>query len=141
MGVALAPDLDLLLRFVDGRPHHQGMVHSVGFAAMAGLITYGVGLAARSKRALQTAIAVFLAYGSHVFLDYFSSDTHPPIGLRALWPFHDGFFKFPYPVFLDIGRDVDWTTILNNARAGLWEVVLLAPVTWLAWRLATRREA
>ena len=32
---AVAPDLDLLLRFVDGRNHHQAESHSIGAALLA----------------------------------------------------------------------------------------------------------
>jgi len=35
---ALAPDLDLLFRFVDGRNHHQAETHSIGAVALAGLV-------------------------------------------------------------------------------------------------------
>ena len=34
VGAAVAPDLDLLLRFIDGRNHHQAESHSIGCAAI-----------------------------------------------------------------------------------------------------------
>src|SRR5262245_66622291 len=39
LGAAVAPDLDLLLRFVDGRNHHHGLSHSVGAAVAATVAT------------------------------------------------------------------------------------------------------
>lgn len=140
VGVAAIPDVDLLFKYIDGRPHHQGMTHSVGFALLAGFLAWAVARFTRKIRPLRAGFAVAAAYASHIALDYFSRDTHPPIGLRLLWPFRDGFYKSPYTIFMDIGRELDWTTVVNNARAGLWEVVLLAPITWLAWRVTRRRS-
>lgn len=141
VGVAVIADVDLLFKYVDGRPHHQGMTHSIGFTVLAGLAAYGWARFEGWARPWGAAFAVALAYGSHVLLDLLGRDTHPPIGLRALWPIHDGFFKFPQPVFLDIGRNLDWATLVNNVQAGLWEIVVLAPITWIAWRYATRKES
>src|SRR2546428_11776621 len=36
VAAAVAPDLDLLLRFVGGRNHHQGASHSITCALLAG---------------------------------------------------------------------------------------------------------
>lgn len=140
VGVAVIPDVDLLFKYVDGRPHHQGMTHSIGFTLLASLAAYGWARFEGWARPWGTGIAVAAAYGSHVLLDLLGRDTHPPIGVRALWPIHDGFFKFPQPVFLDIGRNLDWVTLVNNVQAGLWEIVVLSPITWIAWRYATRKE-
>ena len=34
VGAALAPDLDLLFQFVDGRNHHSAETHGIGFALL-----------------------------------------------------------------------------------------------------------
>ena len=134
VGAALVPDLDLLLRFVDGRNHHQAQSHSLGCALLAGLVVWGVATWRRWPRPLGWAAVVGLAWTSHVLLDYLGSDTHPPIGLMALWPASSGFFKFPWPVFMDIGRTLEWETIRHNAVAVAWETILLVPPLLLAWR-------
>jgi len=140
VGVALAPDLDLLLRFVDGRNHHQAESHSIGCAFAAGLVAALLARRAGDERPGRLGLLVGVAWLSHVVLDYFGNDTNPPIGLMALWPFSDGYFKFPWPFFLDIGRRLDWSTVTNNARAALWELLILVPVLAAAWRLRSRRE-
>lgn len=137
---ALAPDLDLLFRFVDGRNHHQAETHSIGCAVIAGLL---VGLVARVGGMVnpgRLGAAAGLAWFSHAALDYFGRDSNPPIGLLALWPFSDAYFKFPWPFFLDIGRRLDWNTVLGNARAALLEMLILLPVLAAAWRLRSRER-
>jgi hypothetical protein len=52
----------------------------------------------------------------------------------ALWPLSPGFFKFPWPLFLDLGRTLDWETIRHNARSVAWEAALLLPPALLSWR-------
>lgn len=142
VGAALLPDSDLLLKhLVDGRNHHQGIVHSIGFAVAAGLAAAILGQWRRAERPAKLGAVVGLAYASHLVLDFLSRDTNPPIGLKMLWPLSDGYFKSPWPLFLDVGRAFDWRTLAHNAVAGAWEVVLLAPVAWFAWRVSARRNA
>ena len=40
VGAALAPDLDLTFRFVDGRNHHDYELHSIGFALLAAALRW-----------------------------------------------------------------------------------------------------
>ena len=138
---ALAPDLDLLLRFADGRNHHQAEMHSLGFALAAALAVYPIARLRHWSRPWALALAAGSAWLSHVLLDYLNRDTHPPIGIIALWPSTRGYFKFPWPVFLDIGRTLDWTTVWHDALAAAWEVAVLAPLLLLAWWLRHAREA
>jgi membrane-bound metal-dependent hydrolase YbcI (DUF457 family) len=136
---ALAPDVDFLFRLFDGRNHHQQETHSLGFAVLAAL---GCALAfrlARRPRPLATAAAVGLAWLSHVMLDYLNNDSNPPIGLMALWPLSRDYYKFPWPIFLDIGRSLSWATVRNNLLAAAWETVVLLPLFALAWRLRRQR--
>ncbi len=138
---AVAPDLDLLLRFVDGRNHHQAESHSIGCAALAGLLAWGLALAWRLPRPPRWAAAAAVGWASHVALDYLGRDTHPPIGLMALWPLSSAHFKFPWPLFMDIGRTLDVKTLRHNIVAVTWEVLALAPWLVLSWRLRSRRSA
>lgn len=141
VAAAVAPDLDLLLRFVDGRNHHQAESHSIGCAAIAGLLAWGLARAWRLAQPLRWAAAAALAWASHVALDCLSLDTHPPIGLMALWPLSSAHFKFPWPLFMDIGRTLDWNTARHNALAVGWEVVALTPLLVLSWRLRPSRRS
>ena len=139
-GAALAPDLDLALRFVDGRNHHGQEMHSLGMAVLAAGATFGLAALWRRPRPQVLALAVGLAWSSHVLLDYLNVDTHPPIGILALWPVSAAYFKFPWPIFLDVGRTLDWRAIRHNALAAAWECVVLLPVLAWAWRARTRRD-
>lgn len=135
VGAALAPDLDLLFKYVDGRNHHQAETHSIGFAVLAGLAAAGWAAWRRGDRPWVLGLLTALAWGSHIVLDYLGRDTHPPIGLLALWPLSGDHYKFPWPVFWDIGRTLDLTTVRHNVAAVAWEVLLLAPLpAFLLWR-------
>lgn len=74
------------------------------------------------------------AWLSHVVLDWLGSDSRPPLGLMALWPLSDAFFVAPFPVFMAIGRELSWGTLMHNTVAMAWESVLLVPLL-----AATRR--
>lgn len=137
-GAAVAADLDLLFRFVDGRNHHQAETHSIGAALLAGLVAALIARAAGWARPAALGLVVAAGWLTHPLLDLFGNDTHPPIGLMALWPFDRGFYKAPWIVFMDIGRRLDWETVRHNTVAISWELLVLTPflaaAAWLAWR-------
>ena len=137
---ALAPDLDLLFRFVDGRNHHQAETHSVGAAVLAGLAVALCAAARGWTRPARLGAAASLGWLSHLGLDYLGRDTHPPIGLLALWPLDSGYYKFPWPIFLDIGRTLDLHTLGHNGLALAWEACVLCPLLVFAWRLRNVRR-
>jgi len=131
-GVAIAPDLDLLIGT------HRGASHSVGAALVAAAV---MAIVARRDR-LRWVGAVGLAWMSHIVLDWLSNDTRPPIGIMALWPFSDAYYKAGVEIFPAVSRKY-WETRFwrYNAHALAVEVPLmgaiaLAVVWW--WR---RREA
>lgn len=134
---AIAPDLDLLLKPFGAV--HQGASHGVGAALLAGLAVILVASALRWPRPLALGFAAVLGWSSHIALDLLNLDTHPPIGLMALWPFAKGYYKLPWPIFLDIGRTLDWKTVRHDALALAWEATLLCPLLVIAWRGRTRR--
>ena len=139
VAAALAPDLDLAFKYVDGRNHHNDEMHSIGAALVAaGLAWAFLKLRGRGE-ALATAASVLLGWSSHLLLDYLNVDTHPPIGLLALWPFSAVYWKSPVPVFLDIGRTLTWATVTHNAVAGAWELIVLVPVLLACWRYRSRQ--
>jgi inner membrane protein len=141
VAAALAPDLDLLLRFVDGRNHHNQHTHSLGAAVLA--FAAGAIVLRHLRFARPTALALCAAVGwaSHIVLDYLNRDTNPPIGIMALWPLTDGYYKFPWPLFLDIGRTLEWATVGHNLVAAAWEACLLVPILWAAFHYRSRRLA
>jgi membrane-bound metal-dependent hydrolase YbcI (DUF457 family) len=134
VGAALAADVDLTFRFFDGRNHHNNETHSLGAALLAAVVVLTVARLAGWTRPLSLALAAGAAWGTHVLLDYLNLDTNPPIGILALWPWSDDYYKWPWPLFLDIGRTIEWETVRKNAVAGAWEAATLGPLAWLAWR-------
>lgn len=121
--VAIAPDLDL---FLGG---HRAITHSIGAAGAAGLVAL---VATRRPR---WALAIALAWGSHVLLDWLSNDTLPPIGVMALWPFTHDYYKAGVEIFPAVSRHYweprFWT---YNLRAALTELAIMTPITILVTR-------
>jgi membrane-bound metal-dependent hydrolase YbcI (DUF457 family) len=134
VGAALIPDVDLAFRLVDGRNHHNNELHSLGFALVAAIAGAAVFRLLGWARPWSLGLAVGLAWGSHLLLDYLNVDTNPPIGLLALWPFSHAYWKSPVPLFLDIGRTLEWNTVKHNAVAGAWELAVLLPLLYATWR-------
>ncbi len=129
----MAPDLDLLVGL------HSRQTHSIGAALLvfagAWLVVRG-----RCRRPAGVALALGLSYGSHVLLDWLATDTSPPIGIMALWPFSSGFYLSPVTVFMGISRKywlaAAWT---QNAASVAWELLAVVPLTGAA--LWLRRPA
>jgi hypothetical protein len=140
VAAALSPDLDLLFRFVDGRNHHGNETHGIGFALIVALLAAAVSRLRGWDRPLPLALLVGASWLTHTLLDYLNRDTNPPIGIMALWPLSSGHFKFPWPIFLDIGRTLEWATVRNNALAAALEAAVLVPILVSAWRLRSGRE-
>ena len=130
---ALAPDLDFLAHPFGVR-WHQRHTHSIGAAVIAGVVVAAMAAARGSPRWRGLGLAAFLGWISHVGLDFLNVDTHPPIGIMALWPLSGGFFKFPWPIFMDIGRTLDWNMVRHNTLAVGWEALSLGALLVLCWR-------
>ncbi len=141
VGAALVPDLDLLGKLVDSRNHHGQEFHSIGFALLAAASAALVAFLLRWRTPLRTGLLVGAAWASHVLLDYLNVDTHPPIGILAAWPLSHAYWKAPIPIFMDIGRTLDWTTVRHNAVAGAWECAVFVPVLLACWRFKWRSGA
>lgn len=116
---ACLPDLD----FAWGR--HNMETHSLGAALAAGLLVWAV----TRGRAPRLAVAVTLAWASHVAFDWLGSDDTPPLGVMALWPVSSAFYFADAFVFEAISRRY-WLTGFwrHNAWAVATETVWLAPV-------------
>jgi membrane-bound metal-dependent hydrolase YbcI (DUF457 family) len=134
--LALAPDLDLLVG------DHRGISHSLGAALVAGAAAWSAfALTPLRRDAGRWAAAVALAWASHVALDWLSNDTRAPIGVMALWPFTQEYFKAPFEIFPPISRRYRvpqfWT---HNATALLVELAILGPVAAIVVRRSRRHR-
>lgn len=127
--IAAAPDLDLLVN------DHRGPGHSLGAAIVAGIVVWMV------ARQIRWGAAAAAAWASHVLLDWLGTDTRPPIGIMALWPFSTAYFQSPLEIFPAISRRY-WLSEFwyYNAKALLVEVVVLLPIAIaVVWIVRRRR--
>ena len=134
------PDVDLLFGA------HSGPTHSIGAAVIVGVLATLLGahgILRSPPVALWTAmLACSAAYGSHVLLDWTSTDSMAPIGIMALWPFDRGYYESNLHVFGAISRRYyqGWTFVQQNVIAVLREVAILIPTLSLVVVLRRRRE-
>jgi membrane-bound metal-dependent hydrolase YbcI (DUF457 family) len=127
--VSIAPDLDLVFGT------HREISHSIGAALAAGLVAL---VATRSPR---WAVAIALAWASHVLFDWLSNDTRPPIGVMALWPFTRDYYKASIEIFPTVSRKY-WESRfwIYNLRAVVMELLILGPVFLFSVASAFRRK-
>ncbi len=86
------------------------------------------------------AAAVAAAFASHILLDWLGTDTSPPIGIMALWPFSHHYYESSAHVFMAISRRYwlpeFWTW--NLVALGR-ELLILSPIAALIVTLRRRR--
>ncbi len=130
---AVFPDVDFLWG------GHNRETHSLGAAILAGLVV----LAWTRGRNPRLAIAVTLAWSTHVLFDWLGSDDTPPLGVMALWPLSSTFYFGDAFVFEAISRRY-WLPnfVSHNAWAVIKETLILGPplllLTALRWRARRR---
>ena len=127
----VAPDID----FLWGR--HNQETHSLAAGVLAGLLVYAW------KKNARLAVAVTLAWASHVLFDWLGSDTTPPLGVMALWPFSREYY-FSNAFFFEAISRRYWLDnfITHNVWAVIKELLILGPplalLTGLRWRARRR---
>ena len=132
--VAVLPDLD----FLWGR--HNAETHSLGAAVLAGVAV----MAWTRGRRPNFALAVVLAWSSHILFDWLGSDDTPPLGVMALWPLNSTYYFANAYVFEAISRRY-WLSNFwsHNLYAVAKEVLILGPVCFAlrAFLLLARRRS
>ena len=92
-----------------------------------------------SRLATRLAVAVAAAYATHTLLDWLGTDTSPPIGIMALWPFSHANYESSAHVFMAISRRYwlpeFWT---SNLIALGRELLILLPIVALVMRARRR---
>jgi membrane-bound metal-dependent hydrolase YbcI (DUF457 family) len=118
-----AADLDLLVGA------HSGPTHGLGAALIAGVASWLILRAAGWRGSAGTAGAMVIAYGSHTLLDWLGTDSSPPVGIMALWPFRRRYYESTLHVFMAISRRYwlpeFWT---SNLHALGRELAILLPL-------------
>jgi inner membrane protein len=133
--VAVLPDVDLLAGI------HSRYTHSLGAAAIVTLAVAWFVPRDRRNRRWTFALACGCAYASHVLLDWLGSDTSPPRGIMALWPWSSDFYLSGLEWFLATDRRY-WLPgfVSRNLLALWWELALLAPPAVLTYFLRRPRR-
>ena len=118
----VAPDVD----FLWGR--HNMETHSLFAAVLAGTLVFAW------KRNGRLALAVTLAWASHVLFDWLGSDTTPPLGVMAMWPFSSDYY-FSNAFFFEAISRRYWLDnfYTHNAWAVAREILILGPIASAAW--------
>jgi len=143
VGMAVAPDLDVLPGLISGMPafFHGGMSHSFVAGAVLSLM---VALVSQTKHLSRWQVFAFCfgAYSSHLLMDFVNLDGRAPYGVPLLWPFVDESLISPIPVFIgmrhaDSATDTLWQFLdgvfsYYNVLAIALEFAILAPYVWLA---------
>lgn len=120
--LGILPDLDLLLPL-----EHRTVSHSLTAAFVVGLA------AAALTRRGRLGLAAGAAYATHVLLDWLGSDTTPPIGVMALWPFSRAYYESRLHLFHAVSRRFPSPEFwVQNTRALMRELLVLAPPAGLA---------
>jgi membrane-bound metal-dependent hydrolase YbcI (DUF457 family) len=137
--LGIAPDLDLLVGL------HSTYTHSLGAAAVVALATASIPVAVRQRWSAAPrwsfALACAAAYASHVLLDWLGSDTTPPIGIMALWPFSSAFYQSHLHLFPAISRRYWLPSFWSlNLMAALRELLILGPLAALIGWARARHE-
>jgi membrane-bound metal-dependent hydrolase YbcI (DUF457 family) len=132
-GLAMTPDLDLLV----GR--HSGETHSIGAAAIAaGIVAWLRWPIARGRARI--FLAAWLAWSTHPLLDALSPDTSPPIGVMAFWPLSHAYVQTGWAILEPIWRfPVTVRMIRHDVFATLREIAILLPVLAAMWMWRRRR--
>ena len=140
--LGMLPDIDLVFGA------HSGPTHSIGAAAIVAIAALIVRAAFRRQGSAAGGVptAAFVAacaaaYGSHVVLDWMASDSTPPIGVMALWPFSRQHYESDLHVFMAISRRYHqgWSFLRHNTLALARELAILLPI--LSLLLLFRRRA
>ena len=124
---AVGPDID----FLWGR--HSMETHSIGATAIV------FGLAWLVTRDRRTAAALAAAWASHLLFDWLGSDTTPPLGIMALWPFTSDFYFAQAYIFESISRRY-WLDnfVAHNVWAVIRELLILGPITYAVFVMSAR---
>jgi hypothetical protein len=120
--LGMFPDIDLLFHV------HRGPTHSIAAALLAGAAAFA------ALRHMRLAIAAACAYATHPLLDWLGADSSLPRGVMALWPLTRDHYQSAVEVFDSVWRRNETPDFWqHNIIAVAREVIILAPLAWLAW--------
>jgi membrane-bound metal-dependent hydrolase YbcI (DUF457 family) len=137
-------DADFLVDYFTNNPvlEHHYFTHSISFNLLLGVLIFIVLKAFLRSGALRLALILTGVYATHLFVDYFTHDGSPPIGIPLLWPFTHRHFIAPVDIFLSIHRgSIEALFGPHNMYALLREIVILGPLAAAAFFYSRRYKA
>ncbi len=139
--VANLADLDFLPELFFRQDIHRGPSHSLLAAILAGIIFAGLWRIAGTYWA--SAGVYFIAYGSHLLIDFFTGQdlgwNHSASGIPFFWPWPDTTTNFASLLVLDYGvRHGSLSALVSpaNLRAACYDLCAYGALTLvlLLWR-------
>ena len=130
VALGCAADIDLLWG------SHREYTHSVGAVIVTAICAAIVAARVRLP-VVRVTLMCAGAYATHVLTDWLGGDAKPPYGIRALWPFDDGWYISPVIVFKGTQRFYQTLgeAVRVNAAALAGEVLILVPIVVVLWLL------
>ena len=146
---ANAPDLDFLLGILIGDPgaFHHGITHSLGFGVLFTAVVAAV-LALTWQRfanygLLKLAVVGFLAYASHLLVDFLTLDERVPYGMPLFWPFSNQYVHAPVYIIPNVLHSASQLS-LHNLNVAFRELVVFGvPLLYLMtmrWWMSPRAK-
>jgi len=137
------PDADFIVAHFTRIPYlqHHYFSHSIAFSLLIALAIYGTAVILRTANKFQVTLMLWLAYLSHLIMDYFTEDGSYPYGIPLLWPLTSRHFVAPVQIFLSIHRG-EWQDIasLHNLAAIAIEIAVMLPLALVARYVAGKRN-
>lgn len=132
-------DIDLLSPITA----HRAYSHSIGAVILVTIIAALVTGWVTPRRVTRIGLMCGAAYGTHVLLDWLAADDTAPYGIRALWPLSAAWYISGWNLFAGTARRdlLSETSTLQNARAVVRELLILAPLAWAVWLVRVKALA
>lgn len=145
--LANLPDIDFLPGYLEGFPnrYHHHEIHSLGFAALMGLVG-GLVYLRMAGKFWACFLPIFFAVSSHLLLDLLTEDFSDPRGMMLFWPINSEFYDFSWKIFKSVNKSnhaADFFSslfTLHNLRVVLIELMIMLPLA-LAVTFAQRKRA
>ena len=137
MGLAVAPDLDLLFHA------HRSVTHSLSAVAATTIVAAGVTGWVTRRPSWRVALMCGGAYATHLLLDWLAADPYWPYGIQIFWPFNDAWYLSGVNLFpgTERLRVFSFRTMRINLLAMAWETAILFPLVVLLWLVRVKALA
>jgi membrane-bound metal-dependent hydrolase YbcI (DUF457 family) len=137
-GLAALPDIDLLMPDA-----HRAYTHSVGAVLLVTILAIAVTGKVTGRIQWRTVGLCAGAYATHLVLDWLAADNFAPYGIRALWPFGDGWYISGIDLFRQTARRHLFTmsTLMTNVKAIAQEIAILVPLVYALWLVRVKPAA